>query len=95
MLRGYGRLDRVRPLGASGAGTPGELEAAANLVRIPEAAVLIGQQDQLSVRPDPRTATGVAEHHQRQQADDLALLGKHGRKQPGQPDRLSAELLTK
>ena len=55
---------------------------------VPARAVLVLEQHELAARPRPRLAPRVVEEHQRQQPEDLGLVGHQRREDPGQADRL-------
>ena len=59
---------------------------------IPQRSILLGQRDQLARGVGPRGASGVDEQHEREQAGDLAVVGKQPVHHPGQPDRLVRQL---
>ena len=59
---------------------------------VPARPVLVVEQDELPVRPDPRLPASVVEEHQRQQAHDLGLVGEQRPHDPRQADRLAREL---
>ncbi len=103
--RDHGR--RVRPLGVAGGDRrlelvePGAAErlgalehpqALVDLARIPEVAVLVGEQHELTVGREARVAAGVLQQHQRQQPERLGLVGHQHAEQLREPDRLAAEV---
>ena len=61
-------------------------------IGIPEAAILVVEQDQLACRSDTRLASGVVEEHEGQQSGRLGLIGEQRHHGPCQPDRLGAQL---
>ena len=66
----------------------GLLERAA----VPQAAVLVAEQDQLARRAEPGGGPAVLDGEQRGQAPGLRLLREAGRDHPGQPDRVGTEV---
>ena len=62
--------------------------------RVPQRAVLVVERHVAAVAVDARAAPRVMQQHQREQAEHLRVVGHQGRQQPGQPDRLAAELAT-
>ena len=63
-----------------------------DLVRVPEAAVLLAEQDELSRGRDARVAACVLQQEQRVQAVRLGLVRHQRREHGGEPDRLPAQL---
>ena len=55
-------------------------------------AVLVGEQDEAAVRPDPRAAAGVVQPHQRQQRERLGLVRHQGAQHAREPDRLGGQV---
>ena len=76
----------------SGAAVGGERAALLDLVRVPQRAVLVGEQHEPPVGVDARVAARVVEQHQREQPARLARLGHQLDQQPAEPDRLGAQL---
>ncbi len=62
-------------------------------LRVPDAAVLLGQGDQLAVGRDPGGAAGLDEQHQRQQPGHLAVVRQQGADQAGEPERLGGQVV--
>ena len=62
--------------------------------RVPRAAVLLVEGDELAVRRDAGGAAGLGEQHQRQQPGHLAVVGEQRADQAGQPDRLGGQVGT-
>ena len=60
--------------------------------RVPGAAVLLVERDQLAARRDPGGAAGLGEEHQRQQPGHLAVVRQQGADQAGEPDRLGGQV---
>ena len=84
-----GRLDLVRAgLVAAQAGAHDRL-ALGDQVAIPPAAILVGEQHQVTVR-GARRLPGLREQHEREQAGHLWLVRHEAREQAAEPDRLGA-----
>ncbi len=60
--------------------------------RVPEAAILLGQRDQLAVWTGAGRPAGVGQQHQGQQAGDLAVVWQQVADDPRQPDRLAGQV---
>ena len=59
---------------------------------VPARPVLVLEQHQLAVVADPRVAARVVQEHQRQQPGRLRRVGEERDHDPGQADRLGAQL---
>ena len=60
---------------------------------IPEAPVLIGEQDEVAVRGRARGASRLDEQHQREQPHDLRFVGHQLREEPSEADGFRAQIL--
>ncbi len=60
---------------------------------VPQATVLIGQEHEIATRAGAGGATRVHQQHQRQEAQDLRLLGHQVREDPFEANGLGAEVL--
>jgi hypothetical protein len=86
------RLHDVRTASAQGEGPVERRPSGGDLRRVPERAVLLGERDQVAA-PKPRLAAGVAQqHHHRQQAVHLRLVGHQLGERPPEPERLGRQL---
>ena len=86
------RLELVRAGRRSGERAVERAAALLDLVRVPEAAVLLVEQHELAGRRDPRVAARVLQEQQRVQAVRLGLVRHQRREHSGEPDRLRAQL---
>ena len=86
------RLELVRPGPAQRLGPLEHPQALVDRARVPEAAVLVGEQDELAVGRQPRVAARVLQQHQRQQPERLGLVGHQHAEELREPDRLAAEV---
>ena len=59
---------------------------------VPESAVLVLEQDDLAVVSDARGAPRILEQHEREQAEDLGLVGHEHGEELREPDRLVAQV---
>src|SRR5204863_3387894 len=90
--RGDRRLQLVWAGATKGERSLERAPALLDLVRVPEATVLLVEQDELSRRRYTGVAACVLQEQQRVQAVRLGLV-RHQRREHGrEPDRLSAEL---
>jgi hypothetical protein len=89
----HGRNRRLQGVGAEAPRSKralGERDAFGDLVFIPQRAILVVQQDQLSYRGDARGAARFLQQHQPQQAHHLGFR-KQVEKHSTQADRLAAQ----
>ena len=86
------RLELVGPGPAERLGALEHAEALVDRARVPERAVLVGEQDELAVGADARVAARVLQQHQRQQPERLGLVGHQHAEELREPDRLAAEV---
>ena len=87
-----GRLQSVRTDRSVGRAGRDEPEALVDAGSIPATAILVLEQHQLPIQPDPRSTPRVAEQHERQQAARLGFVRQQFGHEAGQPDRLAAQL---
>ena len=92
MQRRNRRLELVRPRHAKGERAVEGRSALGDLVRIPEAVVLVLEQHEPAVPGDPRLAACVLKQGQRMEAVYLRLVRHQCREQRCEPDRFRAEL---
>src|SRR5262245_1557546 len=71
---GDGSLDRVRPPAVAGDRTPKQVTSLFDLCLIPEASVLLVEQDELAVH-EARSTPRVVEKHQGEQGKRLRFIG--------------------
>ena len=67
-------------------------DALADRGGVPQATVLLGHGNGLPVGRGPRRAAGVGEQHQGEQPGGLGVGRQQAVQQPGQPDRLGAQV---
>jgi hypothetical protein len=91
MQRRDRRLHDVGAAAAQGQGTVEHRPPVGDLRRVPQRAILIGEQDEVPAAK-PRAAAGVEQQHHRQQAVDLRLVGHQLCERPSEPDRLGRQL---
>ena len=95
-----GRHERLEPValgergGAGGRHPVEQRERLGDLVVVPARAVLVGQEDEVAVGPEPGVAAGVLEEEQREQGTQGGLLRAQGEGDPDQPDRLARQVGT-
>src|SRR5439155_120506 len=70
---GNGRLQRVGTEAARWRSAFGERDALGDLVAVPQGAILLLQQDQVSVARDSRSAARLVQQHQRQQTHHFGI----------------------
>ena len=85
------RLHHVRAAPAEGEGAVERRPAVGDLLRVPERAILIGEQHQVAVAK-PRLAAGVVQQHHRQQTVRLRLVGHQLDERAAEPQRLRREV---
>ena len=85
------RLEDVRPPAAERERAVEARPALCDPRRVPERAVLVGEQDDRAVR-EPRVAPGVVQEHQGQQRMDFWLVGHQRGERAAEPDRLRGEV---
>jgi len=86
-----GRNRSLQCVGAEASGLEGFLQqchSLRNLLPVPQRAILVLEQNQLSGRRCSRGATGLMEQHQRKQPNDFRLGPEFGQ-QPAQSNRLA------
>ena len=82
--------------GPDGAGTQRRLDqrlALRDLGAIPAGAVLLLEQHEIAFGRDPRLAPRVVQEHEGEQPGDLGVLGEAGVHEPGETDRLAAQVV--
>ena len=93
-----GRHERLEPValgergGARRRHPVEQPEGLRDLVVVPPRAVLVGQEDEVAVRPDSGVTTGVLQEEQREQGPQGGLLGPQGEGDPHEPDRLAGQV---
>ena len=86
------RLQLVRPGLVAAQARAHQILALADQGPVPPAAVLVGQPDQRAVGGGAGRAARLGQQQQRHQAEHLRLVRHQAGQQPGQPDRLGAQL---
>lgn len=86
-------LQLVRAEAVAVQATAHERPALVQLLGVPPRAVLVAQQDEVSVRRDPGASPGVSQEHQCQQAQSLGLVGHELDQHAAEPDRLGAQVV--
>ena len=92
VARGDRRLQLVRPGPPQRLGALEHPQPLVDLARVPEAAILVGEEDELAVGREPRVAPRVLQQHQRQQPERLRLVRHEHAEELREPDRLAAEV---
>ena len=85
------RLHDVRAAAAQSEGPVEHRPPVGDLRRVPERAVLVGEQHQVAAA-EPRLAAGVVQQHHRQQTVHLRLVGHQLGERPPEPERLGRQL---
>ncbi len=75
----------------AGEGRLQDLDALGDQLRVPPAAVLLGERHQAAVGRGPGGAPGVVEQHEGEQPRHLGVVDP-GRELPGEPDGLGGEV---
>jgi hypothetical protein len=86
-----GRLDLVRAGLAAAQALPDQGLPFRDELLVPPAAVLVGQQHQVTARRGAGRAPGLRQQHEREQPGHLGLIGHQPGQQPAEPDGLGAQ----
>ena len=86
-------LELVGPNASLGQRRSEALGAGGDLIAVPQAAVLIGEQDEIALGVEAGLAPGVVEQHERQETVDLGLIGDELAQHAAQADRFRAQIV--
>ena len=92
MDRGDRRLQLVRARGVKRGGAAQGVEAGRDGVSIPRGPILLLQEQQAPIQPDPRCASGMLQQQQRLQPEHLRLCRQQVRQQRGELDGLVGQI---